>query len=38
MRVVLDTSVLISSAPPNGYEGAISVASLAELHSGVLVA
>jgi predicted nucleic acid-binding protein len=38
MRVVFDTSVLIGSARPDGYEGAISVASLAELHFGVLVA
>jgi predicted nucleic acid-binding protein len=37
MRVVFDTSVLIGSARPHGYEGAISVASLAELHFGVLV-
>jgi predicted nucleic acid-binding protein len=38
MRVVFDTSVLTGSARPDGYEGAISVASLAELHFGVLVA
>ncbi|MGH2850339.1 MAG: PIN domain-containing protein [Solirubrobacteraceae bacterium] len=37
-RVLLDTSVLIGSAPPIGVEAAISVASLAELHFGVLVA
>jgi predicted nucleic acid-binding protein len=37
-RVVLDTSVLISTAAPEGVEAAISVASLAELHFGVLVA
>lgn len=38
MRAVLDTSVLISDQPPPDVEAAISVASLAELHFGVLVA
>ena len=38
MRAVLDTSVLISDEPPADVEAAISVASLAELHFGVLVA
>lgn len=39
MRLLLDTSVLIAPAPPDGdVEAAISVASLAELHFGVLVA
>lgn len=38
MRVVLDTSVLIGEAGPGDIEGAISAASLAELHFGVLVA
>jgi predicted nucleic acid-binding protein len=38
MRVLLDTSVLIGDAPPPEVEAAISVASLAELHFGVLVA
>jgi len=38
MRALLDTSVLISSQAPDDVEGAISVASLAELHFGVLVA
>ncbi len=37
-RVLLDTSVLIGSGIPDDREGAISVASLAELHFGVLVA
>jgi predicted nucleic acid-binding protein len=35
---MLDTSVLIGPEPPAGVEAAISVASLAELHFGVLVA
>jgi hypothetical protein len=35
---VLDTSVLIGATIPAGVEGAISTASLAELHFGVLVA
>ncbi len=38
MRALLDTSVLIGDEPPPDVEGAISVASLAELHFGVLVA
>ncbi|WP_428342101.1 PIN domain-containing protein [Mycobacterium sp.] len=39
MRAILDTSVLIAeNAPPAGLEAAISVASLTELHFGVLVA
>lgn len=38
MRVLLDTSVLIGEAPPTDVEAAISVASLAELHYGALVA
>jgi predicted nucleic acid-binding protein len=38
VRVVLDTSVLISDLAPTGVEAAISVASLAELHFGVQVA
>ncbi len=38
MRAVLDTSVLIGEAPPAGVEAAISVASLTELHFGLLVA
>lgn len=38
MRAVLDTSVLISAESPGDLEGAISAASLAELHFGVLVA
>jgi predicted nucleic acid-binding protein len=39
MRALLDTSVLIGAAsPPPDIEAAISVASLAELHFGVLVA
>ncbi|MGI8945401.1 MAG: PIN domain-containing protein [Thermoleophilaceae bacterium] len=37
-RVLLDTSVLIDARRPEGVEGAISAASLAELHFGVLVA
>jgi predicted nucleic acid-binding protein len=37
-RVVLDTSVLIGAGIPEGVEGAISVASLAELHFGALIA
>jgi len=35
---VLDTSVLIGETAPDGVEAAISVASIAELHFGVLVA
>ncbi len=38
MRALLDTSVLIGSEPPADVEAAISVASLAELHFGVLLA
>jgi predicted nucleic acid-binding protein len=38
MRALLDTSVLISDHAPNDVEAAISVASVAELHFGVLVA
>jgi toxin FitB len=37
-RIILDTSVLIGSRDPGDLEGAISVASLAELHFGTLVA
>lgn len=38
MRALLDTSVLIGAQSPGDLEGAISAASLAELHFGVLVA
>lgn len=39
MRALLDTSVLIGAEPPLGeVEAAISVASITELHFGVLVA
>lgn len=39
MRALLDTSVLIGEfPPPEGVEAAISVASITELHFGVLVA
>lgn len=38
MRALLDTSVLIGDEPPPNVEAAISVASLAELHFGVLIA
>ena len=39
MRAILDTSVLIGELPPpDNVEAAISVASIAELHFGVLVA
>ena len=38
MRALLDTSVLIGDESPPDIEAAISVASLAELHFGVLVA
>ncbi len=38
MRVLLDTSVLIGATSPGDLEGAISAASLAELHFGALVA
>lgn len=37
-RVVLDTSVLIGARDPGELEGAISAASLAELHFGTLIA
>jgi predicted nucleic acid-binding protein len=37
-RAVLDTSVLIGAQAPAELVGAISVASLAELHFGVLIA
>lgn len=38
MRALLDMSVLIGAESPGDLEGAISAASLAELHFGVLVA
>jgi predicted nucleic acid-binding protein len=38
VRALLDTSVLIGAEAPGDLEGAISAASLAELHFGVLVA
>ncbi len=38
MRALLDTSVLIGETAPDGVEAAVSVASIAELHFGVLVA
>ncbi len=38
MRALLDTSVLMGEEPPPDVEAAISVASIAELHFGVLVA
>jgi toxin FitB len=38
VRVLLDTSVLIGPEAPPDLEAAISVASLAELHFGVLLA
>ena len=37
-RALLDTSVLIGTETPRDPEGAISAASLAELHFGTLVA
>lgn len=37
MRVLLDTSVLIGGHPPEDVEAAISVASITELHFGLLV-
>jgi len=37
VRALLDTSVLIGAASPGDLEDAISAASLAELHFGVLV-
>jgi hypothetical protein len=38
VRALLDTSILVGAASPGELEGAISAASLAELHFGVLVA
>ncbi|MDW8337881.1 MAG: PIN domain nuclease [Thermoleophilia bacterium] len=38
MRTLLDTSILIGAESPGDLEGAISAASLAELHLGLLVA
>jgi len=38
VRALLDTSVLIGAQSPGELSGAISAASLAELHFGVLVA
>jgi predicted nucleic acid-binding protein len=38
MRAILDTTVLIGAERPGELEGAISAASLAELHFGVQVA
>jgi predicted nucleic acid-binding protein len=38
VRAIIDTSVLIGADSPGELEGAISAASLAELHFGVLVA
>jgi toxin FitB len=38
VRVLLDTSVLIGAERPGELEGAISAASLAELHFGALLA
>lgn len=38
MRAVLDTSVLIGDDAPGDVEASISVASITELHFGVLVA
>jgi toxin FitB len=38
MRVLFDTSVLVGAEAPGDLEGAISSASLAELHFGVLAA
>jgi toxin FitB len=37
-RVLLDTSVLIGARDPGDLEGAVSAASLAELHFGTLIA
>lgn len=37
-RALLDTSILIGASDPGDLEGAISAASLAELHFGMLVA
>jgi predicted nucleic acid-binding protein len=38
MRALLDTSVLVGAEHPGDLEGAISAASLAELHFGVVIA
>lgn len=38
MRALLDTSLLIADTSPGDVEAAISAASIAELHFGVLVA
>lgn len=38
MKAVVDTSVLIGAERPDDLEGAISTASIAELHFGVLAA
>ncbi len=38
MKAVLDTSILIGADAPGDVEAAISVASITELHFGVLVA
>lgn len=38
MRFLIDTSVLIGAERPDEVDGAISAASIAELHFGVLVA
>jgi toxin FitB len=38
VRAIIDTSVLIGAEAPAQLEGAISAATLAELHFGVLVA
>jgi predicted nucleic acid-binding protein len=38
VRALLDTSVLIGDTAPDRVEAAVSVASIAELHFGVLVA
>jgi len=38
VRAILDTSVLIGAEAPANVDGAISAASLAELHFGALVA
>ena len=38
MKALLDTSVLIGAESPGEIEGAISAATLAELHFGLLVA
>jgi predicted nucleic acid-binding protein len=37
VRALLDTSILIGQTAPKGVEAAVSVASIAELHFGVLV-